>query len=210
MLFRLFPTILFLLAGVIMPVSAQPAPVILIFGDSLSAGYGIERDQAWPQLLPERLHAYGYDYTVVNASISGETTVGGVTRLPKTLKKYQPEILLLGLGANDGLRGLPLDAMYTHLQNMIQQAIEADTSVLLIGMRLPSNYGPVYTDAFHGQFTQLANNNPVRFLSFLLDGIALDTTLFQEDGLHPTARAQPMILENVWKELQPMLKKSGA
>jgi acyl-CoA thioesterase-1 len=209
MLFRGFHTILFLLASTMMPAFAEPAPIILIFGDSLSAGYGLERDHSWPHLLTDRLQSNGFHHQVVNASISGETTAGGLSRLPQALAQHKPDYLVLALGANDGLRGFAPSTIHDNLRTMIKLALDADISVLLVGIKIPSNYGPAYTQAFYEQFTRLAKTYPVDFLPFLLDGIALDQEFFQQDGIHPTSEAQPIILENVWKQLQPMLVQTG-
>jgi acyl-CoA thioesterase I len=182
--------------------------VILIVGDSLSAGYGIHIEQAWPSLLDERLRSQGYGYRVTNASVSGETSAGANARIAHLLDQHRPAILILEIGANDGLRGLPLAQTQQHLQSILDRARERKVRVLLIGMRIPPNYGDKYADGFYALFEDLAKNNKLSRVPFLLEGVALDTTLIQADGLHPTAAAQPRLLDNVWRELAPMLKAS--
>jgi len=178
---------------------------ILVFGDSLSAGYGIRQDAAWPALLERRLSAERADYNVVNVSISGETTAGGRSRLPAALDKHRPKIVVIALGANDGLRGLPLDAMEANLSAMVDRARQAGARVLLVGMRLPPNYGD-YASAFARVFESVARHKKIALVPFLLDGIADQAAFFQADALHPTAAAQPLILDTVNRGLQPLLK----
>ena len=187
--------------------SAGEQPVILVFGDSLSAGYGIGLDQSWPSLLAQRLRREGYRYRVVNASVSGETTAGGLTRLPRVLTAERPALVILELGANDGLRGLPLAEVERDLRALIASARAADARVVLVGMRLPPNYGPAYTEAFHALYRRLARTEGVALVPFLLDGVGGHPRLMQEDGLHPRARAQARLLDNVWPALVPFLKK---
>ena len=182
---------------------------ILVLGDSLSAGYGMAREQAWPALLNERLATQKPDWRVVNLSISGDTTASGVNRLPLALEKYSPVIILIELGANDGLRGLSADAMQENLHRMIEQAQQAGAWVLLVGMQLPVNYGPAYTKDFHDRYDRLAEGHAIAYLPFLLNGIARDQDWFQPDGLHPTAAAQPAILDNVWQVLLPLLHQAA-
>ncbi len=183
-------------------------PKILILGDSLSAAYGLQQEQGWVHLLRQKLAQESLNYQVINASISGETTVGGQRRLEALLKQYQPQFLLIELGANDGLRGLSLKAMRSHLSDMIARAQQQSAQVLLIGMQIPSNYGQSYTQAFFQTYAQLAKEYKTAYVPFLLDGIATDMTLFQADGLHPTAAAQPQLLNTIWLDLQPLLKKN--
>jgi acyl-CoA thioesterase-1 len=178
---------------------------ILVYGDSLSAGYGIAVNQSWPALLGQRLQAGGSPFTVANASISGETTAGGRARFAAALEQFKPAIVILALGANDGLRGLPVTAMKDNLSFMVKLAKKQKLRVLLIGMHLPPNYGPKYTDEFHAAFRDLAQREKVPLLPFLLEPIALDRNAFQADGLHPTAAAQPKVLDHVWSALQPLL-----
>lgn len=184
---------------------AKEHATLLVFGDSLSAGYGIRQDAAWPALLQHRLKENRLDYSVVNASISGETTSGGRSRLPELLTKHRPRIVLIALGANDGLRGLPIATMRENLHTMIRAATSAKARVVLVGMRLPPNYGP-YADEFQQTFAQLARQEKVPLVSFLLEGIADQPRLFQADTIHPTAEAQPRLLDNVWGVLAPLLK----
>lgn len=181
------------------------AATILVWGDSLSAGYGLRPDQAWPALLQTRLAREGFPHQVVNASVSGETSAGGRSRLPAALARYRPDVLILALGANDGLRGLPPEHLADNLGAMIEAAQQAGVRVLLAGMQMPPNYGPVYTRRFAETFARVAQAHKVALLPFLLDGFAERRALFQPDGLHPTADAQPLILDNVWSRLAPLL-----
>ena len=179
---------------------------ILVFGDSLSAGFGIAVSQSWPALLGQRLQANGSRLTVTNASISGETTAGGRARFAAAMTQFKPAIVILALGANDGLRGLPVAAMQDNLDFMVAQARKQGVRVLLVGMRLPPNYGPKYTQEFDAAFRDLAKRQKVPLLPFLLEPIALDQNAFLADGLHPTAAAQAKILDHVWNALRPLLK----
>lgn len=184
---------------------AQAAPTLLIYGDSLSAGYGLKPEAAWPSLLQAQLRAKGVNYSLANASISGETTAGGLARLPETLKKHKPAVVVLELGANDGLRGLPISAMKNNLEAMIRQSRAQGAKVLLIGMALPPNYGP-YARDFALAFKEVSSKTKTPLVDFLLAGIADQPRYFQADGLHPTAEAQALLLETVWPGLQPLLK----
>ncbi|MFZ5594076.1 MAG: arylesterase [Pseudomonadota bacterium] len=186
---------------------AAPAPVILVLGDSLSAAYGIDQNAGWVALLQKRLMEQSYNYRVVNASISGATTRSGLSRLGQALQTYKPVIIVLELGANDGLRGLTVEEMRNNLAAIIEKSRQNRAKVLLIGMRLPPNYGPAYTKKFHDVYTGLADRYRIPLVPFLLEGVATDFSLMQSDGLHPTAEAQPMILENVWKEMARMVRK---
>jgi len=185
--------------------SALAARTILVFGDSLSAGYGLRPENAWPSLLQARLGEKRLDYSVANLSISGETTAGGRSRLPDALRQHRPTIVILALGANDGLRGLSLDQMKDNLKEMIRLASTSKARVLLVGMRLPPNYGP-YADQFTEVFQKLGREDKVPVVDFLLAGVADQPALFQADMLHPTAQAQPRLLDNVWSGLAPLLK----
>ena len=187
--------------------TAQAAPVILVYGDSLSAGYGLATHQAWPVLLQQRLTDKNKNWQVVNASISGETSAGGVSRLPKTLAQHHPKIVILALGANDGLRGLPVDAMYNNLNTMMQQIHKSGARILLVGIRIPPNYGIAYTAKFQQAYLSLAQQHRAAFLSSLLTGIETRPVLFQADGLHPVAAAQIQIMDGVWQHLLPLLRK---
>ncbi len=180
---------------------------LLVFGDSLSAGYGIDASAGWVSLLDKRLRAEGYGYRVVNASVSGETTTGGLSRLPRALATHRPVLVILELGANDGLRGLPLETSRANLEQMLQTCRVAGVRVLLLGMKMPPNYGPKYTTAFERLFSDLAKTYRVPLLPFFLEGVALNPALIQADGLHPTAAAQPLLLKNVWPRLAPLLRK---
>ena len=179
---------------------------ILVFGDSLSAGFGIAVAQSWPALLGQRLQANGSALRVINASISGETTAGGRARLGAALTQFKPRIVILALGANDGLRGLPVAVMKDNLAAMVKLAKQHRARVLLVGMNLPPNYGPQYTDQFNDAFRDLARREKIALLPFLLEPIALDRDAFQADGLHPTAVVQTKILDHVWNALQPLLR----
>jgi acyl-CoA thioesterase-1 len=188
--------------------AAAAGKTILVYGDSLSAAYGLALDQGWVALLAKRLAAEGYDYSVVNASISGEITSGGLARLPQALARHRPAIVILELGANDGLRGLPLAQMKSNLDGMIREAQRASAKVLLVGVRMPPNYGPDYTQRFAAVFTELAKARRVALVPFLLEGFAAREELFQGDRMHPAAEAQPLMLENVWRDLAPLLARS--
>lgn len=184
--------------------AVQAAP-LLVLGDSLSAGYGIAPEQGWVHLLRQRLNERGVALEVVNASVSGETTSGGLSRLPALLETHQPVVVLIELGANDGLRGTPLNIVRSNLVALVQAAQQGGARVLLIGNRLPPNYGPQYTEAFFDLFAQVAEEQDVPLVPFLLEGVAQDWDLMQNDGYHPTAQAQPLLLERVWPVLQPLL-----
>ena len=180
---------------------------ILVFGDSLSAAYGLASADGWAALLQRRLREQGYGYRIVNASISGETTSGGLQRLPRALEINRPAIVMLELGANDGLRGLPLNLIRGNLEQMIRLSQQEGARVLLLGIRLPPNYGARYTDEFGALYPALAQQFHLPLVPFLLDRVALHPDLMQSDGLHPDAEGEPLVLENVWRELKPMLEK---
>lgn len=186
------------------------ANTLIVLGDSLSANYGIEPNQGWVPLLKERLKKEGYSEQVINASTSGDTTSNGLIKLPGLLKQYKPNILILELGANDGLRGLSLPQAKQNLEEMIQMAQKAQIKVLLIGMRIPLNYGPLYNENFYQIYADLAKKYSVAFLPFLLEHVARDSDLFQFDGIHPTSEAQPIILDTVWPYLKPLLGEPDA
>lgn len=177
-----------------------------MFGDSLSAGYGLGRGTGWVDLLARRIEQNNYPWRVVNASVSGETTAGGATRLPATLRQHRPAIVIIELGGNDGLRGLPVDAMRANLERMIKAAQRAGARPVLIGMRLPPNYGIQYTTKFHDAYRSLAQRHDVVLIPFLLERVAARAELFQLDMIHPTAQAQPLILDEVWPYLEPLLR----
>lgn len=184
---------------------ASPAASILVLGDSLSAAYGIRLEQGWVALLAERLKAKGYGSAVVNASSSGETTGGALARLPRALELHRPGVVVIELGGNDGLRGLPIADIRANLDRLIRLSRQHGAQVLLLGMRIPPNYGPQYTRDFHALFGELAQAHRVALVPFFLDGVALDDALMQEDGFHPNAAAQSRLLDKVWPELRPML-----
>jgi len=188
------------------PLTAWAGSTILVYGDSLSVAYGLSQDAGWPTLLQARLRQKKMDYTVTNAGISGETTSGGAARIAEALKAHQPKVVIVALGANDGLRGLPLAQMRANLANIVRASQKAGSRVLLVGMRLPPNYGERYTRQFAQVYVDLAREYKTAFAPFLLEGVADRRELFQEDNMHPAAQAQPVILENVWKALAPMLK----
>jgi len=184
------------------------APVILVFGDSISAGYGLARvEQGWVALLQTRLREQEYGYQVVNASVSGETTAGGLARLPRALMLHQPKIVILELGGNDGLRALPIAQMRANLVRMIDLSTAAGAQVLLLGMRIPPNYGPDYTEQFRLCYTEVARDKKLPLVPFLLNGIALTPNLMQADGIHPDELGQPLLMANIWPSLKPLLHR---
>lgn len=187
------------------PDDTNAAHTILVFGDSLSAGYGVPREKTWAALLAQRLKQDAPDYTVANASISGETSIGGVRRINAVLTRTKPAIVILALGANDGLRGQNIDAMRSNLEAIIAACEKANAKVVLAGMRIPPNYGSDYTGKFRAVFSELAQKHKLAFAPFLLDGFANKPEWFQADGIHPTAQAQSAMLETVWKALGPAL-----
>ena len=182
---------------------AKTPPTLLVWGDSLSAAYGIPVEKGWVALLQTKL---GSAYNIINGSISGETSSGGLTRLPAALKDHQPTYVLLELGANDGLRGIAIDTMRSNLEQMIKLAQAANAKVVLIGIKLPPNYGATFTDKFEATYSDLAKQYNLPLVPFLLEGVADNWDLMQADGLHPTAAAEPKVLENVWKVLEGVLK----
>lgn len=186
---------------------AQP-PRLLVLGDSLSAGYGIDEDRGWVQLLQERLRDEGYPHRVINASVSGETTAGGLKRLPRLLEAHQPQWVLVELGGNDGLRGQPVADMKANLKKIVTLSRAEGARVILLGMQIPPNYGPRYTEQFTRAFPQLADELSLPVVEFMLEGVATRDEYMQEDGIHPNAKAQPLILDNVWPRLETELKAS--
>lgn len=196
-------SIVFLFLILISPLST--AATILVMGDSLSAGYGLPAEQAWPAHLQRRLAALPGTHTVINASISGETTAGGRSRLPHALATHEPDVVVIELGANDGLRGLPLSAMQANLEHMVDAARKAGARVLLVGMQLPPNYGPAYANKFRSVFETVARERDTAFVPFLLEGFATRREWFQADGLHPTADAQPAIVDTLWPAIAPLV-----
>ena len=202
---RLFALLVLMVAGA--SANAQE-PLILVFGDSISAGYGLDHvEQGWVELLRTRLKNQGYGYQVVNASVSGETTAGGLARLPRALAVHHPRIVILELGGNDGLRALPITQMRANLSQMAELSTAAGAKVLLLGMRMPPNYGPDYTEQFRRTFSAVAEEKKLPLVPFLLDDIALTPKYMQGDQIHPNELGQPMLLDNVWPKLQPLLRK---
>ena len=201
--------LLILFALMIACVSAEAeAPVILVFGDSISAGYGLERvDHGWVALLQTRLKEQEYGYQVINASVSGETTAGGLARLPRALSLHHPKIVILELGGNDGLRALPLPLMRANLAQMADLAAAQHARVLLLGMRMPPNYGRDFTEKFRTVYSDVARDKKLSLVAFLLNDIALTPALMQADGIHPNRLGQPILLDNVWPALKPLLQK---
>ncbi|MHB8847238.1 MAG: arylesterase [Burkholderiales bacterium] len=197
-----------LLLCLLLSTAAHARAVLMVFGDSLSAGYGLAAHQAWPDLLQQRLandRDIGQRWKVVNASVSGETTAGGLARLPAALNAYRPALVILELGANDGLRGLPLSAMHDNLVAMIRDIKKSGAKILLVGIHLPSNYGIPYTERFRQVYTAIAQQNGLALLPSLLAGIETKPELFQADGLHPVATAENKIVDTVWPVLFPLL-----
>ena len=186
---------------------ASPS-TILVFGDSLSAAFGMRAEQGWVALLTQRLQKQEYGYAVVNASVSGETSAGGLERLPRALELHQPGLVILELGANDGLRGLPVNATRDNLAAMVRLARSARARVLLLGIRIPPNYGPRYTEEFARIFPELANQYHLPLVPFLLEKVALNPALMQADGMHPNPAGESPILETVWPYLKPLLNES--
>jgi acyl-CoA thioesterase-1 len=182
---------------------------IVVLGDSLSAGYGLKIQESWVTLLSQRLASRGYGYRVVNASVSGETTQGGLARLPRALDTHKPVVVIVELGGNDGLRGLPLASSRENLDRMVKLALAAKARVVLIGMVIPPNYGPKYGQQFRDMYADIAERYHVAFVPFLLDKVALDSALMQADGIHANAKGQPQMLENVWPKLEPLLVAPG-
>jgi len=191
-----------------MPFGAQAAErTILVFGDSISAGYGLQAGEGWVALLQKRLDEQGYGYRAVNASVSGETTSGGLARLPRALELHRPAVVVLELGANDALRGLPLDLSQRSLAAMIAASRAAGAKVLLLGMRIPPNYGARYADGFERMYAELAKKYDVPLVPFFMEKVALDDTLLQADRLHPTLAAQPLLLDTAWPSLRRLIDK---
>nr|WP_233582758.1 arylesterase [Candidimonas sp. SYP-B2681] len=184
----------------------EPEPAILVVGDSLSAEYGLQRGSGWVALLDRRLSNEKTGYQIRNSSISGDTTSGGVSRLPAALEQHQAKVVIIELGSNDALRGLSLTATEDNLSKMISMSQQSGAQVLLVGMQIPPNYGRPYSERFRQIFASLANRYNIALVPFLLDGIATERDMFQADGIHPNEQAQAILAENVWKHLQPLLK----
>jgi len=190
--------------------AAGRGPSVLVVGDSLSAAFGIAQEESWVALLGERLRAKGYGYGVVNASITGDTTTGGLKRLPRALELHRPAVVIIELGGNDGLRGTPVAVMRGNLARMIELSQAAGARVVLTGIQIPTNYGGPYTRSFAAVYPELAKQYGTGLVGFILDGIAMDMSLFQADGIHPTAEAQKIIVDNVWPALEKELKALSA
>jgi acyl-CoA thioesterase-1 len=202
---RLFVLLVLGLVG--LSVRAE-TPAILVFGDSISAGYGLAHvEQGWVGMLRTKLTDEGYGYQVVNASVSGETTAGGLARLPRALALHHPQIVIIELGGNDGLRALPIDQMRANLAKMVDLSLGMGARVLLLGIRIPPNYGPEFTEKFRSIFGDVAQDKKVPLVPFLLTDIALSPNLMQADGVHPNELGQPQLLTNVWPTLKPILHK---
>jgi acyl-CoA thioesterase-1 len=191
------------------PAFGADEPTILIFGDSLSAGFGIDVDQSWSALLQSRLSDQGYEHRVVNASISGETTEGGVTRIARAMERFEPSLIILELGGNDGLRGFPPERLRGNLDKIISTAKKSGAKVILLGIRIPLNYGPRYSEAFEDTFRQAAAAQQIPWIEFFMEGIALNEELLQEDGIHPNTEAQPILLDNAWPIIAKVLDTAG-
>jgi len=187
--------------------AALAARTILVFGDSLSAAYGLAANQGWVHLLEQRIAQTGLDWHVVNASVSGETTAGGLRRLPEDLRRHKPSLVVIELGANDALRGQPIAAMRSNLEQMIRLARAAHAEVVLVGIMIPPNYGIDYAAEFRDLYATLAKKANVALVPFLLRGVVDRPDLFQADQLHPTAAAQPILLDNVWPVVEPLLRR---
>lgn len=199
---RLLSIVLLLLAS-----AAAHGATLLVLGDSLSAAYGIGAHEGWVTLLKERLQQKRFDYSVVNASISGETTSGGATRIGELLERTKPKVVVVALGGNDGLRGLPTRQMKDNLSRMVDAGIKAGARVLLVGVRLPPNYGPRYVREFESAYTEVARRYKASLVPYMLKNVGERRELMQSDNIHPNAAAQPQILENIWPMLEPLLKK---
>lgn len=199
--------VLCLIAAAAVPARAAEPPVILVLGDSLSAGYGLATGQGWVALLQQRLKKQGYGHRVVNASVSGETTDGGVQRLDRALATHKPKIVIIELGGNDGLRGLPVTRVRANLDLLITKSRSAGAKVLLVAIRVPTNYGAQYGNSFQQVYRDLAKQYQIGLVSFLSDEVALREDLFLEDGIHPNARAQPILLDSLWPKLLPLLRR---
>jgi acyl-CoA thioesterase-1 len=202
----MFLTFFLLLAiSALAPAQGTIAPTVLVFGDSLSAGYGIDVDQSWPALLQSRLASQGYEHRVINASISGETTEGGKTRIGPALQRFHPELVILELGGNDGLRGFPPEIMQENLKTIIETTKASGATVVVLGIRIPTNYGPRYTQAFENVYRDLSEQLGVLWIEFLMDGVASNEALMQDDGIHPNADAQLILLDNAWPIIRQAL-----
>ena len=197
--------LLFLLLVIVPASAARAAQTILVLGDSISSGYGLAQGEGWVALLEQRIEREKLDYRVVNASIAGETTLGGLNRISAAIEEHQPAVVVVALGGNDGLRGNPLEEIRRNLIAIVKACRTAGAKVVIAGMRIPPNYGPVYTRRFQGLFAEVARQQNVSLVPFMLQGFADDRTMFQADGMHPAAGAQPRILDNIYRRLRPLL-----
>ena len=197
---------LFLFLCLFSAAASAAAPALLVFGDSLSSGYGLPAGKGWVSLLERRLTERGFPHRVVNASVSGETTLGGKNRIGQALKEHRPDIVIVELGGNDGLRGLGIEASRSNLTAIVRNAKAAGAKVLLVGVRLPPNYGRTYTEKFQQLFAEVAEREKVPLVPFLLEGFGERAEYFQTDGIHPGAEAQQRMLYNVWPKLKPLLE----
>ena len=198
-----------ILSGTAANAASSGTPTILVVGDSLSAEYGIARGTGWVNLMQQTITRSGFDYNVVNASISGDTTSGGRARLAPLLERYHPAITILELGGNDALRGIPLDLTRSNLREMIGAARKAGSRVIVVGMRIPPNYGLDYSEQFFTMFSLVAKQEKTGYVPFLLAGVIEHPDWFQQDQIHPLAKAHPQILQNVWPTVKPLLKPAG-
>ena len=185
---------------------AAETPTVLVFGDSLSAGFGIDVDQSWTALLQARLESQGYEHRVINASISGETTEGGAARIERALENFNPALIILELGGNDGLRGFPPSRMRSNLDKIVRTSKHSGAAVVLLGIRIPPNYGQRYTESFENVFREVATEYEIPWIEFFMDGVALNEELMQADGIHPNAAAQPVLLDNAWPSILEALQ----
>jgi acyl-CoA thioesterase-1 len=201
-------TLLLILSAV--TAGSADTPTVLVLGDSLSAGYGIDVDQSWTALLQSRLDAQGYEHRVVNASISGETTQGGAARISAALNEFEPEVVVLALGGNDGLRGFPPERIKANLLSIVDAVESKGGAVVLLGIRIPTNYGARYTQAFEKVYDELAEERDLPWIEFFMEGVALDEELMQDDGIHPNEKAQPVLLDNAWPAIQQALQEDIA
>nr|WP_245725366.1 arylesterase [Pandoraea oxalativorans] len=199
-----------MLTGTAANAASSGAPTILVVGDSLSAEYGIARGAGWVNLMQQTITQSGYDYNVVNASISGDTTSGGRSRLAPLLERYHPAVTIIELGGNDALRGIPLDLTRSNLREMIAASRKVGSRVIVVGMRIPPNYGPDYSEQFFNMFSTIAKQEKTGYVPFLLAGVIEHQDWFQQDQIHPLAKAHPQILQNVWPTVKPLLKPAAA
>jgi acyl-CoA thioesterase-1 len=197
-------TLLLILSAV--AADGAETPTVLVLGDSLSAGYGIDVDQSWTALLQARLKTQGYEHRVVNASISGETTEGGASRIAAALQEFAPEVVVVALGGNDGLRGFPPERIKSNMLRIIEAAEDKGAAVVLLGIRIPTNYGARYTRAFENVYREVAEERQLPWIAFFMEDVALDEELMQDDGIHPNEKAQPVLLDNAWPVIQRALK----